>query len=99
DKRSQHLLDRELAVVAWEIGSIAPIVTAAEEENLHAAMAASLVRRDDVRVGKTGNVDVLVALNQRQRADAVADQCRGLEVERPGGLVHLGRKPLLNVAA
>jgi hypothetical protein len=44
-------------------------------------------------------VDVLVPLHQRQRPDAVTNQRRRLEVERLGGLVHLGRKALLDVLA
>ena len=99
DKGGQHLLDRELAVMAREIGAVAPIVAAAEEEHLHAGMTAGLMRRDDVGVDDAGDVDVLMSLHQRQRADAVADQRRGLEIERLGGPVHLGRQALLDVAA
>src|SRR5215208_8257140 len=99
DKSGQHLLDRELAVVAWEIGAIAPIMPAAEEEDLHAGMPPGLMRRDDVGVADAGDVNVLMSLYQRERANAVADQRRSLEIERLGGPVHLGCKPLLDVAA
>ena len=99
DKGGQHLLDRELSVMAGEIGAIAPIVAAAEKKYLHAGMTPGLMRRDDVGIGKAGDMDVLVSLHQRERAYAVADQRRGLEVERLGGAVHLGRQTLLDVAA
>ncbi len=74
-------------------------MAAAEEENLHAGMTPGLMRRDHIGVGEAGDVNILVSLHQRERADAVADQRRGLEIERLGGPVHLGREPLLDLAA
>ena len=50
DKRSQHLLDGELAVVARKIRPIAPVLTPAKEENLHAGLPAGLVRGNHVGV-------------------------------------------------
>src|SRR5439155_26919026 len=74
DKGGQHFLDRELAVVAREISSVAPVLAAAKEENLDAGLPACLIRRNDVGIDDPGDVDVLVALHQRQGADPISDQ-------------------------
>ena len=57
------------------------------------------MRGDHVGVDDAGDVDVLMALHQRQGADAVADQRRRLEIERSGCDLHLAGEALLHVAA
>ena len=99
DKRAQHVLDRELAIVAREIGAIAPILPAAEKEHLHAGLPGLLIGRDHVGIDDAGHVNVLMSLDQGEGADAVADQPRRLEIERRGGGLHLGREPQLHRAA
>ncbi len=99
DERGQHLVGGKLAVMAREIGAVAPIVAAAEEEHLDAGLAAGLMGRDHIGIDDAGHVDVLVTLHQRQGADAVANQRRRLEVERLGGSIHLRREALLDIAA
>src|SRR4051794_21042990 len=66
NKRGQHFLDRELAVVAREIGAVAPIMPASEEKDLDAGMTSRLVRRDDIGIADAGNVNVLVSLHERE---------------------------------
>jgi len=99
DKRGQHLLDRELAIVAGEIGTVAPILSAAEEKHLDAGLSACLVCSDHVRIDDPWDVNVLVALDQRQRADPVPDQRRRLEIKSSRNCLHFGREALLNVIA
>ena len=85
--------------MARKIGAVAPVLAAAEKEHLDAGLPARLIGRDDVGVDDPGHVDVLVALHQRQGADAVADQRRRLEIERLGGVFHLAGETLLHVVA
>ena len=99
DKRGQHLLDGELAVVAREIGAIAPILAPAKEEDLHAGLPAGLMRGNHIGVDDPWYMDLLMSLDQRQGADAITDQRCRLEIERLGRRLHLGRQPLLYVIA
>src|SRR5882724_4909035 len=89
DKSGQYVFDRQLPVMAREIAPVAPILPTAEEKYLHAGLSAGLVRRDHVGIDDAGNVDVLVSLHQRQRADTVAGHRRGFEIKRFGGALHL----------
>src|SRR6202011_5209657 len=50
DKRGQHFLDCELAVVAREIRAIAPVLAAAKEENLDAGLPSGLMGCSDLRI-------------------------------------------------
>src|SRR6266702_2062113 len=99
DERGQHLLNRELAIVAGEIGTVAPILSAAEEKDLDASLSTRLVRGDHVGVDDPGDVDVLVPLDQRQRADPIPDQRRRFEIKSSRNCLHFGREALLNVIA
>src|SRR5712671_3971407 len=99
DKGGQHLLDHELRIVLREIGAVAPVLPAPEEEYLDAGLSAGLMRGDHIGVLDAGDVDVLVALHQRESADAVADQRRRLEIERFGRPFHFNRETLLHVMA
>ncbi len=74
-------------------------MAAAEEEYLDAGVTARLVASDHIGIDDPGHMDVLVALHQRQGADAVPDQRRGLEIERVGRLLHLHREALLDIVA
>jgi hypothetical protein len=94
DKGGQHLLDGELAIVARIKGPIPPVLPAAKEKDLDAGLAALLVGGDHVGIDEAGDVDVLVALHQRERADAVADHRRRLEIAGIGGGLHLAGEAL-----
>ncbi len=74
-------------------------MAAAEKEHLDAGLPARLVAGDHIGIDDPGHMDVLVALHQRQRADAVADQRGGLEIERLGRFLHLHREALLDIVA
>src|SRR5262249_12907976 len=56
DKAGQHLFDAELAVVAREVGAVAPIVATAEKEYLDAGMPSGLIGRDDIGVDDAGDM-------------------------------------------
>src|SRR5260221_9800382 len=99
DEGGEHLLDRQLPVVAGEIGTIAPILPTAEEEYLDRGLAAGLVGGDDVGVGDALHVDVLLTLDMGEGADAVADEGGGLEIERRRGRLHGLRERRLDVLA
>ena len=84
DEGGEHVLDAELPVVAREIGAVAPVLAAAEEEHLDRGVAAGLVRGDDIGIAQPFDIDVLPSLDLRQGADAVAQQGRALEFEPLG---------------
>src|ERR1700681_3125064 len=88
----QHLLDRKLPVVAREIGSVAPILAAAEEEDLDASLTASLICGDHVGINNSRDVNVLMPLDQRQGADSIADQGRCLEIQNLCCALHFHRQ-------
>src|SRR6516164_6001309 len=99
DERSQHFLDGELAVVAREISPVAPILASSEEEDLHASLAAGVVRSNHIRIDNPWHVDFLMALDERQGSDAVSDQRRRFEIQNFSRALHLGRQSLLHVVA
>ena len=94
-------LPRLGAAGAREVGPVAPVLVRADEEDLHAGLAALLVQRHHVGLLDPFRVDPLVRLHVGQRPDAVADRRRPLELHRPAGrrhglgklLLHLGRSP------
>ena len=99
DERSQHLLNGELAIMAWEIGPIAPILAPPEEEDLHASLSAGLVRGNHVRVDDPWDVDLLMSLDERQGSDPIPDQRRRFEIQNLGCGLHFAGQPLLYVVA
>ncbi len=66
----------------WIQGAIAPVLTGAEEEDLHAGLPALLVQGDHVRLFNAIGIDVLLARDGGDGADAVAQLGGGLEIER-----------------
>ena len=79
-KTRQHFLDRELPVVAREIGTVAPVLAASEEEHLDTGMAARLMGGDHIGVLQPVERDILMALHVGERANAVAHHRGGLVV-------------------
>ena len=99
DECAQHLARLERAIGLRNIGAVAPVLTGAEEEHLHAGVAAVLVHGEDVGLLDVARIDALMRLNRRQRGEAVAEDRRVLEVERLRRLVHGLRQFLLHRAA
>src|SRR6201982_1473874 len=85
--------------MAREISAVAPVLAAAEKEDLDTGLAGNLVRGDHVCVDDTRNVNILVALDQRQGTDAVPDQGRCFKVENLCSGLHLSGQSLLDVVA
>src|SRR5690242_21112974 len=80
-----------------EIGAVAPVLAAAEEENLDRAVAAGLVQGDDVGVAQSVEIDVLPSLNLGQRTNAVADDRRAFVLAPVGKLLHVLGQPCLDL--
>src|SRR5262249_10905074 len=89
----------ELLVMAREIGAVAVVAAAAEEEHLDAGVPAGLVRGDHVGLVEAGDVDRLVRLDVGERAGAVAEARRRLGPEGLALRLHLPRQPLLHLTA
>ncbi len=98
-ERVEHLLARQSPVGARKIGAVAPVLVGAEEEHLDAELPRLLGDREHVGFGDRARIDALLALDRRERADAVAQPRRALEIERRGGLVHCVAKAVLDRAA
>jgi hypothetical protein len=81
-----------------KVGAVAAIAAAAEEEDLDRGDAALVVHGDDVGIAHALEIDVLAALDLRQRPDPVAIERRGLEIERRRRLLHPRGEGLLGVA-
>ena len=96
EERAQHLAGRERAVGLREIGAIAPVLAGAEEEHLDAVEAAVLMDGEHVGLLDAARIDALLRLDRRQRGEPVAVDRGALEIERGGGLLHLGGELLLH---
>src|SRR5208282_5135537 len=77
----------------------APVLVSAEEERLDAELSRVLAHGEHVGFGDRARIDALLALDRRQRADAVAQPRRLFEVKRLCGFAHLGGEALLDRAA
>ena len=99
EKGVEHLLAGERPVGARKIGAVAPVLVGAEEERLDAEYARLLGDGEHVGFGDRARIDALLALDRRQRADAVAQPRRLFEVERRRGFAHLGGEALFDRAA
>ena len=96
DEGIEHLVGRERAIGLREIGAVAPVLPGAEEEHLHAIVAAGLMDREHVGILDAAQIDALLRLDRRQRREAVAIDRRAFEIERLRGLLHLGGEFLLH---
>ena len=90
DEGLEHFGLGERGVGARAEGVVAPVLEGAEEEDLHAELAAFLVDGEDVGLLDGLGGDVALALDQRQRREAIAEQGGALEIELLGGGVHVG---------
>ena len=90
DEGFEHFGVGERGVGARAEGVVAPVLEGAEEEDLDAELAAFLVDGEDVGFLDAVGGEVALALDQRERREAVAEQGGALEVERCGGRVHVG---------
>ena len=95
----EDLGDGRVPLVAREIGAVAVVLTAAEEEHLDADLARLARRGDDIGVAHGAGIDALARLDLRQGTDAVAVEGGGLELERGAGFLHAHRQPVLHVPA
>ena len=82
EEGGEHLGQRQVAVMAGEIGAIAEIAAAAEEEDLDAGMAAGLMGGDHIGVADALDIDVLMGLDHGERPQPVAQ--RGGAARNPG---------------
>ena len=98
DERAEHFGRFLGARVGREERAIAVVAAAAHEEHLHAGLAGDLPRGDDVGVLQAGRVHHVVALHERQRADAVADGGGALELQRLRRVLHFAGEFLLHDA-
>ena len=100
EKAREHFLDRQLRGHGSGNRRGCPSSVRRGRRTPGRRSAARLMRRDDVGVADAADVDVLVALDLGQRADAVADQRRRLEIERRRTLLRISRgEALLHVLA
>ena len=86
-------------VVLWEVGAVAPVLSGAEEEDLHAGLAALGVDGEDIRLFHGLGVDALALLDVAQGAQAVAVDGRLLEIQLACGCFHLRGHPFTDLAA
>ena len=94
-KRRQHIGGGAVRIVAEEIGPVAVIRAAADEEGLDAGPLAASRHGDDVGILEVRHIDVLAGLDAAERADSVAPDRGCLEFQLVGGGMHaLGIVPL-----
>ena len=97
EEGAEHLLGRLFGLgVGQEIGPVAVVAAAAEEEDLHAGLPGHLVQRHDIRVAQPVDVDPVAPLHMGEAPDAVAQRRRPFEFQPFGGLLHLRRQALLD---
>ncbi len=94
DESSQHFLAGRGLVVAREIGAVAPVLAAAEEEHLDAGLSGLARGRDHVGLVDVLHVDVLPRLDVGEGPDAVAIGGGGLELQRRARRLHRGGEAL-----
>ena len=94
----EHLVVLDPLRVAGEERAVAPVLPAAHEERLDRDLPAFRGERENVGVADAFGVDRLAALDEGRRAQPVAQDRRGLEVERLGGARHLHLDLLLHRA-
>ncbi len=95
----EHLVDRRAAIVTGKIGAVAPVLAAAEEEDLNAGFAVRAMDREDVGFLEALRVDPLRLLDMGERLDPVAQAGGSLEIERFSRLLHAGAQRLADRAA
>jgi hypothetical protein len=96
DERAEHLRRLLAASMQRKERPVAVVAAASDEEHLHTRLTGDLPRRDDVGILQARRVDDIVALHERQPADAVADGRRAFELQRFRGVLHLGGELLLH---
>ena len=99
EKGVEHLRLAQRPVGARKVGTIAPVLKGAEEKHLDAELARLLDDREDIRLLHRPGIDPLLALNCRQRGDAVAQTRGTLELQLFGSRHHLGRQMIPDATA
>ena len=84
-KDVQHLVQLHRAVGARKIGAVAPVLAAAEEEHLHAALPALLIDGEHVRLLDAVRIDALHRLHMGERRQPVAIAGGALEFQLGAG--------------
>ena len=95
----QHLGLFRAGAGAWVEIAVAPVLVRADEEDLHAGLAALHVERNDIGLGHASRVDTLDTLNGCQRTYAVPQGCGPFELHRVGGRLHFRGKLFLDPGA
>ncbi len=85
--------------MAGKISPVAPVLTGADEEYLHASLPTFGPCGEEVGLGHGLRIDALMLLDLRQRANAIPVDGGGFVVEVGGGLVHQPHELLLRFAA
>ena len=98
-KGVEHLARRQAAVGAGVIGTVAPVLEGAEKEHLNGELSGLIGDGEDVGFLGVARIDSLLALNGRERRDAVAQARGALEFQRLGGRAHVLRQPVAHGAA
>ena len=88
----------ELLGMTGEVGAVAEILSGAQEIDLDADLAGVGVGGENVGLVDRRQADRLMGLDVRQRANAVAQDRGGLELEIARGHVHALRQRLLDLA-
>ena len=99
DKGFQHFAGGKLARLAREERAVAPILSGAEEEHLHASLAALAEGREKIGFHKGGRIDPLRRLHLIESAQSIAQFGGALEIERVRGSFHVLRQAGLHRAA
>ena len=82
--------------LAWEISAVTVIAAGAKKENLDTGLATFLVKRDDIGLIQTCQINILMCLYLGQCTNTVADCGRLFEREFLARCLHLSRQVFLN---
>ena len=99
DERFQNFARRQISGLAREKGPVAPILSGAEEEDLHASFSALAEGGEQIGLDEAGGIDTLRRLHLVHGAQAIAQPRGGFEIERLGGCFHVFHQPGLKGAA
>ena len=86
----------QLFGLAWEISAVTIIAAGTKKENLDTGLATFLVKRDDIGLIQTCQINILMCLYLGQCTNTVADCGRLFERKFLARRLHLSRQVFLN---